>query len=323
MKTLKQVTLLLLLSLSMTVDASLVGTFIKLLTDSSRQADRAALIGRHVADGDASRYSNNISNAIFGLSGGTNRNPSAEQVLGFINGSNIPQTKKDQIIAILSKPEGEISAEDLDVVTIELQRAAHSIDPNGVILRTCETACVATGSRLSDDVFVVENQAMRGVLRRYSNESSQRSQIQRLLRRSGMGRMNASSSFITSNGADSQYMLLFLEALKDGSNFPTDTVNFAKAIKEFAKKSDGSYDLFDAGNAQRLYRLVVELDSADHATYARYFSEIAGTCASQYPKKDCFFTEMKKVAKRENPDLADSQIDEMISGMRAKGCFFD
>jgi hypothetical protein len=32
---------------------------------------------------------------------------------------------------------------------------------------------------------------------------------------------------------------------------------------------------------------------------------------------------MKKVAKRENPDLADSQIDEMISGMRAKGCFFD
>lgn len=323
MKTLKKFVLTLLLTFSMTAEASLVGTFVKLLTDASRETDRLALIGKFAADGDAERYSDNLSRAIFGLSGGKNRSPNAEEVLGFIRGSNLPDADKEKVIAVLSKQQSEITAEDLDFVTRELQRAAHSIDPVGVILRTCESGCVVNGSRLADDIFIVDDPAMKRTLSRYPTEGAQRGQIQRLLRQQGMGRMNASDSFITSNGADSSYMLLFLNALKGEPGYPESTKDFAKALKEFSKKPDGSYDLFDSANPQRLYRLIVELDPADHANYARNFSEIATACVSQYPKKDCFFTKMKDIAKRDNPDMSEADVDKLVKGMKENGCFFD
>jgi hypothetical protein len=108
--------------------------------------------------------------------------------------------------------------------------------------------------------------------------------------------------------------------LDNPDDFPADTVNLAKSIKEFSKKSDGTYDVFDSNNQQRLYRLIVELEEGEHGKYAQHFNEVARACASQYPKKDCFYGQIGEIAKRNG--VEEDQVARAIDDMKIRRCFF-
>lgn len=314
----KKLVLTLMMAFCLSTQASLVGSALKVLLDA---ADRYTLLGRLATDTQVGEYDAAIRTAIMGLSGG-NASPSQADVLRIINGSSLDNAQKERLVALLNKDHGELTTEELNEITNGLMTVAHRVDPQGVLLTSCQGSCMANTAGLNNTISIVTNDAMRAVLRRYPNESAQRTRINSLLRSTRMGgRLGGNSAeVVTPNGSDMQSMLIFLEVLANPSGFPEGTVNFARAIKEFSKKADGSYDVFDSGNKQALYRLMLEVEEGDHVNYARNFQQVANNCAAQYPKKDCFYTELENVAVANGVprELARTETQ----GMRARNCWF-